>query len=176
MRIFFALAFPDKWKAPITALQEKLLQKALRGRAIPVDFLHLTLQFVGEVKDVNPLIERMKRVHLKKVALQGVGLDALRRGGEELIYWRFDETKSLIELQWRIREVLDEEHLAYDKKNLRAHVTLLRKVVWKEKVDLSTEPTPSEIYWPQSVGLYASTLTPRGAFYELIGEFPLCLE
>lgn len=173
MRVFFAIPLPKEWKGKIVDIQEELLLKTKKGRAILVDNLHLTLQFVGDVEETEGLISSCKECSFYGSKLKVKGLGSFKRGREELVFLELESSKELIEIQRKLRSILEELQIAYDRKKFKAHITIMRRVIWEDEAELSKMKLDFLDEVPSHFGLYASQLRPEGAMYRCLEGFIL---
>ena len=173
MRVFFAIPLPREWKRKIEEIQEELLLKTKKERAIPVDDLHLTLQFVGDVEETERLISACKKTSFHGSRLKVKGLGSFKRGRENLVFLELESTKELVEIQRKLRKILVELHIPFDKKKFKAHITMMRRVIWEEEGEFSNPELSFQETLPSHFCLYASQLHPEGAMYRCLDEFIL---
>jgi 2'-5' RNA ligase len=99
-----------------------------RARQIPCENLHLTLAFIGEL-DENRAAQ--VAVALETISIQPFTwmLDRLGAFDRARVLWAAGpDSPPLAELARRVRTLLDELRVPYDRKPFVAHVTLLRDV------------------------------------------------
>ncbi len=153
MRCFVA-AWPDKpARVALASLSDNARQRIDHRRATRADDLHLTLAFIGDLADdlAFDLADAITNLRIEPIALQ---LDTLGFFGEAGVVWAGaagETTKPLAALADRLRALLDETNVAYDRRPLAPHITLLRgvKTFTAEKI--------APILWRvESIGLYRS--------------------
>ena len=164
--MFFALDISSDWRSYLVGLEEELLKRASRGRAIEGENLHLTVLFLGELNSAKKLASSLRGLSLPGVSLRPLGLDSFQRKGEELVYLKLAEAKELDSLSRVLSQALGSQGFSFDKKPFRPHVSLLRRVQWKEEVDLSSFKLGPEELEVKKLTLYSSRLTPRGPVYK----------
>ena len=123
MRLFIALPVPATLRRNIGEVQTALKNKGVRARFVPQENLHLTLCFLGSVKDPEPAEEAIRSVSLPKTALR---FERLTLFGD-VTAALFQPDAALESYVRNLRHALDEAGLAYDKQTFRPHVTLARK-------------------------------------------------
>jgi|GEM_PF-4318687 len=133
MRLFVAAELPP---ATATVLTEQLhaLARAVDGRFVAPDSLHLTLAFLGEVAPERiddiaaAMTEACAGVSPIPLAMAELGVFG-RRGRRGQTLWQgFEASPALEELDQHLREQLRRRDIAYDEKPFAAHVTLARRV------------------------------------------------
>ncbi len=173
MRMFFALCLEEDWKKELVKLEKELVKEARKARALSSHQLHLTLQFVGECDRKDELIDLLKKRSFPRPRLEARGLASFTRGKEKLIYLELREDPSLLIINRRIREGLDSLGLSYDRRSFKAHITLMRRVEWREDFELSAYKPELRGFYPDKFFLLSSKLTPAGPIYREIASFNL---
>lgn len=173
MRVFFAIPLNDVWKDQLQELQANLLERAEKGRATPKANLHLTIQFIGEVVEIESLQLGASKLVLPEVYLEARGIASLKRGREELVYLDLNSSDALLRLHQNIRDMLKQQGVSFDSKRFKAHITLLRRVQWKEEVYLSQVEVDFPPYLAKELVLYESQLSQKGASYRRLKTYPL---
>lgn len=173
MRLFVAIDLSKKAIQEVERVQNVIVNRNVEGSKVK-DF-HLTLKFLGEVKDDNvpKIVEALKQVKIIpfKIKLDRLGVfpnTTLVR----VIWIGLEERRELRYLHEDIRNALPE---FVDEHKFHPHLTLARvkfikdKIGFGDKLDRTeVEPVESDI---KSFTLYKSTLTPKGPVYEKIHEF-----
>lgn len=125
MRMFIALEMSGSMRAALAGLQNRFRQAGICGRYSPEENLHLTLAFLGEVPDPNPVIEALSAVRFTPFILELYGFGAFR----DCWWGGVQESVPLQAVARRIRQALDQADIFFDKKTFCPHITLLRKPV-----------------------------------------------
>ncbi|WP_261835048.1 RNA 2',3'-cyclic phosphodiesterase [Vibrio ishigakensis] len=155
MRLFYALTFDDAVQEEIAQLQELLRAQRYRGRLVRQDNLHLTLDFIGEVKD-DGKVEILKQQLLglpdmpNTLTLAGFG-----RFKQGLVWARVVEDPSLHQLQSDLRARLINLGFSIEDREYRPHITLGRNL--RLKVPVSELNGPEMRVAPKAVALMQST-------------------
>lgn len=123
MRLFIALPVSADARRALGKTQDALRQKGVKGRLSPPENLHVTLCFLGNVKDPAPAIAAMKSVPVPKTALR---FDRLTLFGDVAVALLKQDT-ALSDYVRRLRVSLDDAGVGYDRQAFRPHVTLCRK-------------------------------------------------
>ncbi|AAR39342.1 NEQ502 [Nanoarchaeum equitans Kin4-M] len=167
MRVFLAIDLPEELKNQIYSYYKKV-SKAVYGKFVEKENLHITLKFIGEVLDINPLIERLNYVKFKPFEVKVKGLSAFPSIENPRVVWVGAHSVYLNDLANQINRVLK----SYE--NFVGHITIVRvkRVLDKKyllelakKFDLEYKFVVDRFY------LYKSTLTPNGPIYEKLYEF-----
>lgn len=123
MRLFIAIRLSDTVKDSLIQMQNALYDRGVRGNYTPEENLHLTLAFIGEYPDAQPVLDALSSVMFRpfELSLEGMG-----RFGD--LWWAgMRESAPLQAAVRRIRRALAESGIPFDKKRFRAHITLIRK-------------------------------------------------
>ena len=59
MRLFIAISLSEQMKAALVNAQNEMYDHGVRGNYTPEENLHLTLAFIGEVPDAEPVLEAL---------------------------------------------------------------------------------------------------------------------
>ena len=122
MRLFIALPAPEGARRALEDAQKALRRQGARGRFTPPENLHMTLTFLGSVKDPVPVIEAMRGIDPARTKLV---FDRLTTFGSVLVaLFRPDDAAE--QYVHALRAALDEAGIKYDRKSFRPHVTLCR--------------------------------------------------
>ena len=127
MRLFVAIELSEEMKKAAVQILHSIKQNGIKGNYTPVQNLHLTLCFIGEVPDNKAVEEALSTVKFKpfKLAFTEPGCfgDLLHigvRGGQGINNLASD-----------IRKAFDAAGIDYDRKKFTPHITLVRKATGK---------------------------------------------
>ncbi len=127
MRLFVAVNLSDEMKDALTAAQNELYDRGVRGNYTPEENLHLTLAFIGEYPDAGPVLDALSAVRFAPFALT---LDGLGCFGD--LWWAGVKDSAALENAARsVRRALAEREIPFDRKRFSPHVTLLRRASGK---------------------------------------------
>jgi len=162
MRCFVA-AWPDEpTRLALASLSDDVRQRVEHRRVARADDLHLTLAFIGDLADevAFDVADSVAKLRFKPFAWQ---LDTLGFFEEAGVVWvgaTVETVRPLTDLADRIRALLDQMNVAYDRKPLAPHVTLLRGV--KRFAAQKVAPTLWRI---ESIALYRSAPARQASRY-----------
>ena len=127
MRLFLAINLSDEMKDALRAAQQKMLRSGVRGNYTPTENMHLTLAFIGEYPDAEPIRDALSPLRFEPFELS---LDGMGCFGK--LWWAgLGESAQLAALVRRLRRALAENDIPFDRKRFSPHVTLIRKASGK---------------------------------------------
>lgn len=161
MRCFIA-AWPDEpTRIVLRSLSDDVRHRTEHRRVSRPDDLHLTLAFIGNLADDVgfDLSASIAKLTFRPFAVQ---LDTLGFFPEAGVVWigTHKTPQTLADLADRVRALLDQMSVAYDRRPLVPHLTLLRGV--KSFATQKITPTRWRI---ASIALYRSDPAPRASRY-----------
>jgi 2'-5' RNA ligase len=176
IRLFAAVAIPDEIGEALARRQQGL--PGARWR--PLDALHITLRFMGEVAETTAedIDGALASVGGKALTLQLQGVGAFGEGPDIRAVWAgLAENEALSRLAARCETAARRAGLAPERRAFRPHVTLAylkradpgRVAAWIQGHNLLKSP-PFQV---TSFGLYSSHLGGEGSTYELEREYSL---
>jgi 2'-5' RNA ligase len=123
MRLFLAILLSDEMKDALINTQNAWYDAGIRGNYTAEENLHLTLAFIGEYPDAEPVLEALSEVSFTPFSpsLEGAGCFG------DLWWAGMKESAALEAVVRRIRRALSEHNIPFDRKRFRPHITLIRK-------------------------------------------------
>ncbi len=123
MRLFIAVNLSASMKAALINAQNEMYDGGIRGSYTREENLHLTLAFIGEVPDAEPVLDALSGVSFSpfEMALEGLGCFG------DLWWAGMRASPALEALARRIRHALAEHGIPFDRKRFSPHITLIRK-------------------------------------------------
>jgi RNA 2',3'-cyclic 3'-phosphodiesterase len=176
IRLFIAISIPPSIKAEIAGLG-----RAIPGaRPVPVEQMHLTLKFIGEVEGSRLLDIQgaLTEIALPEFALslRGVGIFP-PRGTPRVLWAGVQPTDKLTVLRQAIEKKLAEIAIPREKQNYSPHLTLARlntpPIHRLQQVLAGNAFLQSPEFTVSCFNLYKSQLTQHGAIHTLITGYPL---
>mgnify|MGYP001558644739 CR=1 FL=1 len=171
MRLFIAVHLSDE--EYFRSLQEQITLPKM-WLSLTKTF-HLTIKFLGEVKEVRPVLERLEKVRFLATEIIVDHIGVFPSSGDPRVLWAgIKENLVVIKLQKDIDFAL--EGLFASEKDWAAHVTLARVkdakdgTDYRKKIDLA-KVTP-KTFKVHSFSLVESKLSRTGTEYEDIAIFP----
>ncbi len=180
VRAFFAIDLPPEVRASASEAIERLRPAAPpEARWIAADGLHLTLKFLGEIREdgVPRLIERAQaKLAPEKpfeIALGGFG--AFPNAREASVLWLgvARGAGALAKLARKLDSASRALGGARERRPFAAHLTLAR-LRTPARIELERLNVPESVPWTATeVVLYESRLSPSGARYVPLAHLPL---
>lgn len=130
MRCFIA-AWPDEpTRIAVSSLSDYVRQRIEHRRVSRPDDLHVTLAFIGDLAEnvALDLSDAIARLRFTPFAWQLDTLGFFKEAGVVWLGATGGSTKPLVDLGDRVRALLDQMNVTYDRRPLAPHVTLLRGV------------------------------------------------
>lgn len=176
-RLFIALPLPDAVRALVASLRER--QFALRWT--PVEQLHLTLRFIGDVEigALERLTDQLSRVRVEPFLLPLEGAGAFPAKGPPRVLWVGVGSghPRLHQLRQRVDDALLAAGLEVDLRTFHPHVTLARCREGDEPDATRWLRRHAEFAGPvfqvEAFDLFSSELHSDGAVQHLRQRFPL---
>ena len=162
MRLFIAIPLSDAMKDALPAVQDEMYGRGVRGNFTSRENMHLTLAFIGEYPDKEPVMDALSTVSFSSFPLSLSGMGCFR----DLWWAGMDESAPLVAVVRRIRHALADHDIPFDRKRFSPHITLLRKAVGTmpgiriEKVSMPVE----------HISLMRSDRGKHGMIYTEVGE------
>jgi len=178
MRCFVGILLPKEIKDELYSVQNQFPSKLAKIKWISKSQLHLTLKFLGKIKqeDINKLKDKLSTIKFKpfKVKLSELGVFP-NLSNPKIIWVSLLPGKKVIELQQKVDgELLN--IFKFDQK-FKPHLTLGRiKMIKKKKefiskfFSISVDNKGFEI---SSFSLIKSTLNKDGPVYEVLEDFEM---
>ena len=122
MRLFIAVNLTASVKDALINAQSDMYEQGVRGNFTKEENLHLTLAFIGEFNDPDAVLDALKTVEFRPFEIT---LDALGSFGD--LWWAgLKGSKALEAVASRVRRLLAENGIPFDRKRFSPHITLLR--------------------------------------------------
>jgi len=180
IRLFAALNFPEEIKVQIVRLRNEAIPNPFDYKWEPVEKLHLTLKFIGEVEET--LVEEITKEisfisDFSEFHCSLTEFGFFYSGEEPRILWlglKID--KGIFDLVRKLNENLSKLGIEEERKKFKPHLTLMRV---KKKLDKSFINSfencklPDTEFKANSVSLFKSELHPKGSIYKELKKFNL---
>ena len=124
MRLFISIPLSPEMRRGITETMDQLKKAGVRGRYIPVENLHITLAFIGEMPDAGPIKKALEDVKIEPFEMKLSGMGTFGN----LLWIGLEKEPKLEQLSSRVRLALDEAKIPFDRKKFSAHITIVREM------------------------------------------------
>lgn len=168
MRLFIAINLSDEIKDALIDAQNALYDYGVSGNYTDEENLHLTLAFIGDYPDAQPVLDALATVTFTPFELR---LDGMGCFGD--LWWAgMEDSAPLNAVVRRIRRALAEHDIPFDRKRFAPHITLLRRARGKlPGVDLTGAAMTVD-----TVSLMRSDRGRNGMIYTELGAITAELE
>ena len=187
MRVFIAIDIDEQIRKALGRLQNKMRSKAdiRKGdvKWVSPDVMHLTLKFLGEIKDVqsvdvcNITKEVASRHKNFELEIETVGYFG---GKSARVLWvsTGQNCENLLQLQGDLEQELASAGWPRETRKFAGHLTLCRVRNSKAGVKLARMTEEYKdlklgTVFVDSVCVYQSQLTPKGPIYTVLGNYKL---
>ena len=150
-------------KQALTDAQNAMFARGVRGNYAPEENLHLTLAFIGEYPDAQPVRDALESVRFAPFAIR---LDGVGRFDD--LWWAGVEASApLAAVARRVRRALADKDIPFDRKRFSPHVTLIRKATR----DAAGIPVAQAGMTVDAISLMRSDRGRKGMIYTELGRF-----
>lgn len=165
-RVFIALWPEAKTRQDIAALMKSGVVANAVGKPVPIDNLHITLAFLGDVEMVriDHLAQAIGRIEQAPYTLV---LDRIGCFPRARVVWlgASRRSRSFARTRRGVNRILEELGFKTEKREAAPHVTLLRKARPLRAVQFDP------VEWPvKEICLVESKLSPNSAIYRVIAR------
>lgn len=179
LRTFVALPVPQAVTGFLEQIQERLRPSVANVRWVPVENVHLTLKFLGDIDPamvpaiVTQVDAAARTIHPFTLVAKGVGGFPNRRQARVVWVGLAGDLEALESLHHNLESGLATLGFKRDHRAFRAHLTLgrMRRPAASKTLGDLLEPLTAEASAPFGVDqlrLYRSVLKPTGAEYTLL--------
>jgi len=146
MRLFYAITFKEKTKDILARYRDTLADHTLKGRFTSKENIHLTLAFIGEVKqgDLSAYESVLDHLTDEYINLRASHVGTFKKKNKDILWIGLDKSDELTRLYKNLTLLLETYDLAYEKRKYHPHITVGRQVVLLEK-DLILPPVNLEL-------------------------------
>ena len=123
MRLFVAIQLSEEVRKSLLAAMHEMKLAGIKGNYTPGANLHLTVAFIGEVKDAGAVKQALSRVKYTpfKLSLDGTGSFG------DILWAGVKGNQAMKALARDVGSALSAAGIEYDKKEFKPHITLVRK-------------------------------------------------
>jgi RNA 2',3'-cyclic 3'-phosphodiesterase len=183
MRTFIAVPLPRSCHEMLEKLQQNLCPLGADLRLVAVSSIHLTLKFLGEIDPkmlpnlAEALTASVKLEPSLSLCLRGLGGFPNLRNPRVIWCGIEGDTEQLARLQEKVENACCDLGFEREERPFRPHLTIARvngKRNLQELLDYIKIGSALECdFSADHINIYRSTLTPRGAVYDILATIPL---
>ena len=162
MRLFIAINLSENMKDALIDVQNDMYEHGISGNYTKEENLHLTLAFIGDYPDPDPVLAALDSVSFTPfgLVLQGIGSFGS-------LWWAgMADSAPLTAVARRIRRALGDAGIPFDKKRFSPHITLIRKA----KGQMPGIQIKDAAMTVSTISLMRSDRGKRGMIYTEIGR------
>lgn len=130
MRAFIAIPVPDHMKKALIGALHDLKKQGTQGRFIPAQNYHITVAFLGEVKEIAKIKEIMSAFPVEKSRLSFDGFEITK----DQIRMKIKANQKIKKYVSDLRNALKAEGFLTDSDKFEPHITVLRGLKGKKPV------------------------------------------
>ena len=178
-RLFIALKIPLNIRKNIVNFTKEFLQGFEKYKWEKIDKIHLTLKFLGDIKEelVNEVIKKISFMNkYKKFECGYDKFDFFYRNGKPSIFFlKLQMEERINDLVIRLNNELELLNIPREKKEFHAHLTLLR-LKGNEDMDPLIKMTDKILntkFTADEITLYQSRLLSHGSIYKELLNYKL---
>ena len=165
MRLFTAIQPSPGFRAALEDLQQRLRETGVTGKYREADGLHLTLAFIGEwPEDITELLPVVRKPFSVTLSHLGIFPEA------NVLWAGVEPSEALNSLARQVRQALTEAEIPFDRQDFNPHITLVRKPIISDNLNLSEIHVPQATMIVEDVCLYRSDHGEQGMEYTVIGR------
>ena len=167
MRLFIAVMLHDNMQRALLDAQAALRRRSFGGKYTDRQSMHLTLCFIGEYPDPDFVLECMEQIPYAPFPLTLSG-----RFGSfgDLLWAGTEQEQALKQYAARLRHVLADNRIPFDKQHFHPHITLLRHASGSQP--FSDIVIARETMTVSGISLMRSDIGKHGAHYTELGTVP----
>ncbi len=174
MRLFIAIPLESAIKDHLIELQEHIGSSDAKIAWVSKKNLHITLKFLGEVKDAKKIQEALKKVKAKKITAQLTNFGTFPKQEPRVLYIAVEPEEKLRKLA----QAVDAETIQIQEdKPFVAHITMGRIKQIKFPKDFKSKQETLQVRSLQFVidkfQLVTSKVTSAGSEYKVVEEYHL---
>lgn len=138
MRLFLAILFEEPVKDRLCEAMELIRRSTRTSRLTRRENLHLTLVFLGELREAGKVREAMEEIRTSPFPLEIRGLGRFQRDGGDLYWAGIEPSLPLQNLYLELKNALARKGIAVEDRPYRPHLTLARQAVEKPEIPFYT--------------------------------------
>ncbi|MBI9014233.1 MAG: RNA 2',3'-cyclic phosphodiesterase [Clostridiales bacterium] len=137
MRVFYAITFKRESKEKLALYRDTLINHTLKGKFIETDNLHLTLEFIGDIKisDLHIYENILDELPLSKPVLKVVHAGTFPKKNRAILWLGLEKNVILNQLVENLHLLMSTYDIEYDKRKYQAHITIGRQVLLSQSLE-----------------------------------------
>ncbi len=179
-RLFIALEIPEKIRLKILELRDQAVPDSMDLKWESIDKIHLTLKFIGEVKDelVEPILNSLDfLIQFEKINCSLTRFGFFFRHGTPQILWIGLWVDSILyNIVEHLNSIIAKFDVPVEERKFKPHLTLLRiKRKFPEKwvTNFNSFIIPKIDFISDNIMLIKSELLPESSKYTVLKKFNL---
>ena len=124
MRLFVAVKFSPEIEKSLTDLQAKMKERGVTGNYTDNEKFHLTLAFIGEYDNPDKVMKALSKVEFEPFE---ISLEETIGNFGDILWVGLKRNFKLMSLAESVRKALENEHIPFDRKPFKPHITIIRK-------------------------------------------------
>lgn len=165
MRLFIGISPTEEIRKGLVEAQESLQHHGVTGTYLSPENLHMTLAFIGEYPDVDPVLNAMETVFFSPFEICYTHLGTFRKS---IVWGGIEESVSLSSLVKQLRCELARADIPFDNSTFSPHLTLVRHADFIKGIP-PVEINPISMI-VEKISLYRSDRSGSGMIYTEIGS------
>ena len=166
MRLFIAIQPDRQMKDALRAVQNELRRRGVEGNYTRMENLHLTLAFIGEYPEADTVLDALQGLRFDPFTIRTEGFGSFG----DLWWMGLGSDGELDALDKRLRHLLADAAIPFDRKSFRPHVTLIRQPRFHTDPHLDSLLIPVAEMTVDKVSLMLSTRGKNGMIYTELGS------
>lgn len=136
MRAFIGIKLEDKYKKKLENIRSFLIQSKVMGNFTNINNIHLTLCFIGEIKEenVSAIKEMISQIDISELNIEVSSIKIFK----SYLILKVDKNDRLLGIQKKISDELLKQGFNIDRKEFFPHITIVREVKNVNEKDLDS--------------------------------------
>ncbi len=166
MRLFIAIQFEENILDALTDFQSDLKRQGVTGNYSKRENLHITLAFIGDYGNPDAVLDAMEQIAFRPIEISLVGVGSFG----DLFWVGLADNPQLAGYVKRLRRVLSDQGIPFDRKRFSPHITLIRKYSYKGGKEIPVSEPPKGSMIAGRVSLMRSERGKNGMIYTELGS------
>jgi 2'-5' RNA ligase len=171
MRVFYAVTFDSETKEKLKTIGNLVELSSEKGRFTDYLNYHITIEFIGEVKDekrLEILKNILENINISPMKLRFNKLGSFNRRNKKIVWLGLEKDKELNRIHNNLKNLLKENNFKVEERLFTPHLTIGRQVVLKEELEeISFKEVKAEV---KSIALMESKRINGELVYKPIKE------